>query len=159
MNEEELREFEKIMNDYAYIRGRKSRGKLPKELEKELNNSQIGGVFKSLEDTEFDKKYKTSDRIRISKKFGNIDNFRKAYIEYMVKLSNAKNNDEIKKIKEESEAIIEETSKMPLVKNFYLGMKNKNGMIKFLSFVYENRLPENVVLDENVDKVVERDIK
>lgn len=159
LNEEELREFEKIMNDYAYIRGRKSRGKLPKELEKELNNSQIGGVFKSLEDTEFDKKYKTSDRIRISKKFGNIDNFRKAYIEYMVKLSNAKNNDEIKKIKEESEAIIEETSKMPLVKNFYLGMKNKNGMIKFLSFVYENRLPENVVLDENVDKVVERYIK
>ena len=48
---------------------------------------------------------------------------------------------------------------MPLVKNFYLGMKNKNGMIKFLSFVYENRLPENVVLDENVDKVVERYIK
>ena len=161
LNEEELREFEKIMNDYAYIRGRKSRGKLPKELEKELNNSQIGGVFKSLEDMEFDKKYKTSfmDRIRISKKFGNIDNFRKAYIEYMVKLSNAKNNDEIKKIKEESEAIIEETSKMPLVKNFYLGTKNKNGMIKFLSFVYENRLPENVVLDENVDKVVERYIK
>ena len=161
LNEEELREFEKIMNDYAYIRGRKSRGKLPKELEKELNNSQIGGVFKSLEDMEFDKKYKTSfiDRIRISKKFGNIDNFRKAYIEYMVKLSNAKNNDETKKIKEESEAIIEETSKMPLVKNFYLGTKNKNGMIKFLSFVYENRLPENVVLDENVDKVVERYIK
>ncbi len=161
LNEEELREFEKIMNDYAYIRGRKSRGKLPKELEKELNNNQIGGVFKSLEDMEFDKKYKTSfiDRIRISKKFGNIDNFRKAYIEYMVKLSNAKNNDETKKIKEESEAIIEETSKMPLVKNFYLGTKNKNGMIKFLSFVYENRLPENVVLDENVDKVVERYIK
>lgn len=39
-------EFEKVFKDYTYIRERKSRGKLPQKLEEELNNSQIGGVFK-----------------------------------------------------------------------------------------------------------------
>lgn len=161
LNKEELREFEKVMNDYTYIRGRKAIGKLPEELDSELNNSQIGGIFKTLEDIEFDEKYKTSfiDRMRILRKFGNMDNFRKAYIEYMVKLSNVQDEDERKKIMEENEDIVEETSKMPLVKNFYLGTKNKNGMLKFLSFVYEDRLPENIILDENFDKVIERDVK
>lgn len=57
LNKKEKMEFEKVFKDYTYIRERKSRGKLPQKLEEELNNSQIGGVFKKEDIGELYEKY------------------------------------------------------------------------------------------------------
>ena len=62
LNKKEKMEFEKVFKDYTYIRERKSRGKLPQKLEEELNNSQIGGVFKKEDIGELYEKYEIGDK-------------------------------------------------------------------------------------------------
>ena len=75
LNKKEKMEFEKVFKDYTYIRERKSRGKLPKKLEEELNNSQIGGVFKKDDIGELYEKYEIGDKEKrqIINEFGNME--------------------------------------------------------------------------------------
>ena len=78
-------EFEKVFKDYTYIRERKSRGKLPQKLEEELNNSQIGGVFKKEDIGELYEKYEIGDKEKrqIINEFGNMENLKKSYKKYI----------------------------------------------------------------------------
>ena len=123
LDEKEKIEFERVLKDYVYLRERKSRGKLSKKIEEELNNSQIGGVFKGAEIEEVCKEYgiKNKEKNQILKEFGSIENFRKAYIEYMVKMANAKDYTEIERIRGENKESAIENQQIPLVRNYYFG--------------------------------------
>lgn len=148
LNDEEIKELDEVKDDYDYIKVRRSKGKLSKNIEEELTKNHIGGIFKSAEDIEFDKKNKISpkDKGLILRKFGSIDNFRKAYIEYMVKLAATENDSERAKLKEESEDIIEIASRVPLVRYFYLGSSNKEGLLKLILPICDENLEKTFIL-------------
>lgn len=161
LNKKEKMEFEKVFKDYTYIRERKSRGKLPKKLEEELNNSQIGGVFKNEDIEEFYEKYEIGDKEKrqIINEFGNMEKLKKSYIKYMIKLANAKNYNEIHRIKIENRESAMENPKMPLVRNFYLGsqsLEKQKALLNFISYMYGEKYATNIILGPEVDVILEK---
>lgn len=161
LNKKEKMEFEKVFKDYTYIRERKSRGKLPKKLEEELNNSQIGGVFKKEDIGELYEKYEIGDKEKrqIINEFGNIEKLKKSYIKYMIKLANAKNYNEIHRIKIENKESAMENPKMPLVRNFYLGsqsLEKQKALLNFISYMYGEKYATNIILGPEVDVILEK---
>lgn len=161
LNKKEKMEFEKVFKDYTYIRKRKSRGKLPKKLEEELNNSQIGGVFKNEDIEEFYEEYEIGDKEKrqIINEFGNMEKLKKSYIKYMIKLANAKNYNEIHRIKIENRESAMENPKMPLVRNFYLGsqsLEKQKALLNFISYMYGEKYATNIILGPEVDVILEK---
>lgn len=161
LNKKEKMEFEKVFKDYTYIRERKSRGKLPKKLEEELNNSQIGGVFKKEDIEEFCEEYGIGDKEKrqIINEFGNIEKLKKSYIKYMIKLANAKNYNEIHRIKIENKESAMENPKIPLVRNFYLGsqsLEKQKALLNFISYMYGEKYATNIILGPEVDVILEK---
>lgn len=161
LNKKEKMEFEKVFKDYTYIRERKSRGKLPKKLEEELNNSQIGGVFKNEDIEEFYEEYEIGDKEKrqIINEFGNMEKLKKSYIKYMIKLANAKNYNEIHRIKVENRESAMENPKMPLVRNFYLGsqsLEKQKTLLNFISYMYGEKYATNIILGPEVDVILEK---
>lgn len=161
LNKKEKMEFEKVFKDYTYIRERKSRGKLPKKLEEELNNSQIGGVFKNEDIEEFNEEYEIGDKEKrqIINEFGNMEKLKKSYIKYMIKLANAKNYNEIHRIKIENRESAMENPKMPLVRNFYLGsqsLEKQKALLNFISYMYGEKYATNIILGPEVDVILEK---
>lgn len=161
LNKKEKMEFEKVFKDYTYIRERKSRGKLPKKLEEELNNSQIGGVFKKDDIGELYEKYEIGDKEKrqIINEFGNMEKLKKFYIKYMIKLANAKNYNEIHRIKIENRESAMENPKMPLVRNFYLGsqsLEKQKALLNFISYMYGEKYATNIILGPEVDVILEK---
>lgn len=161
LNKKEKMEFEKVFKDYTYIRERKSRGKLPKKLEEELNNSQIGGVFKNEDIEEFYEEYEIGDKEKrqIINEFGNMEKLKKSYIKYMIKLANAKNYNEIHRIKIENKESAMENPKMPLVRNFYLGsqsLEKQKALLNFISYMYGEKYATNIILGPEVDVILEK---
>ena len=161
LNKKEKIEFEKVFKDYTYIRERKSRGKLPKKLEEELNNSQIGGVFKKEDIEEFCEEYGIGDKEKrqIINEFGNIEKLKKSYIKYMIKLANAKNYNEIHRIKIENKESAMENPKIPLVRNFYLGsqsLEKQKALLNFISYMYGEKYATNIILGPEVDVILEK---
>lgn len=161
LNKKEKMEFEKVFKDYTYIRERKSRGKLPKKLEEELNNSQIGGVFKNEDIEEFYEEYEIGDKEKrqIINEFGNMEKLKKFYIKYMIKLANAKNYNEIHRIKIENRESAMENPKMPLVRNFYLGsqsLEKQKALLNFISYMYGEKYATNIILGPEVDVILEK---
>lgn len=161
LNKKEKMEFEKVFKDYTYIRERKSRGKLPKKLEEELNNSQIGGVFKKDDIGELYEKYEIGDKEKrqIINEFGNMEKLKKSYIKYMIKLANAKNYNEIHRIKIENRESAMENPKMPLVRNFYLGsqsLEKQKALLNFISYMYGEKYATNIILGPEVDVILEK---
>lgn len=161
LNKKEKMEFEKVFKDYTYIRERKSRGKLPQKLEEELNNSQIGGVFKKEDIGELYEKYEIGDKEKrqIINEFGNMENLKKSYKKYMIKLANAKNYNEIHRIKIENKESAMENPKIPLVKNFYLGsqsLEKQKALLNFISYMYGEKYATNIILGPEVDVILEK---
>lgn len=161
LNKKEKMEFEKVFKDYTYIRERKSRGKLPKKLEEELNNSQIGGVFKKKDIGELYEKYEIGDKEKrqIINEFGNMENLKKSYKKYMIKLANAKNYNEIHRIKIENKESAMENPKIPLVRNFYLGsqsLEKQKALLNFISYMYGEKYATNIILGPEVDVILEK---
>lgn len=161
LNKKEKMEFEKVFKDYTYIRERKSRGKLPQKLEEELNNSQIGGVFKNEDIEEFYEEYEIGDKEKrqIINEFGNMEKLKKSYIKYMIKLANAKNYNEIHRIKIENRESAMENPKMPLVRNFYLGsqsLEKQKALLNFISYMYGEKYATNIILGPEVDVILEK---
>ena len=161
LNKKEKMEFEKVFKDYTYIRERKSRGKLPQKLEEELNNSQIGGVFKKEDIGELYEKYEIGDKEKrqIINEFGNMENLRKSYKKYMIKLANAKNYNEIHRIKIENKESAMENPKIPLVRNFYLGsqsLEKQKALLNFISYMYGEKYATNIILGPEVDVILEK---
>ena len=161
LNKKEKMEFEKVFKDYTYIRERKSRGKLPQKLEEELNNSQIGGVFKNEDIEEFYEEYEIGDKEKrqIINEFGNMEKLKKFYIKYMIKLANAKNYNEIHRIKIENRESAMENPKMPLVRNFYLGsqsLEKQKALLNFISYMYGEKYATNIILGPEVDVILEK---
>ena len=161
LNKKEKMEFEKVFKDYTYIRERKSRGKLSKKLEEELNNSQIGGVFKNEDIEEFYEEYEIGDKEKrqIINEFGNMEKLKKSYIKYMIKLANAKNYNEIHRIKIENRESAMENPKMPLVRNFYLGsqsLEKQKALLNFISYMYGEKYATNIILGPEVDVILEK---
>ncbi len=161
LNKKEKMEFEKVFKDYTYIRERKSRGKLPKKLEEELNNSQIGGVFKKEDIGELYEKYEIGDKEKrqIINEFGNMENLKKSYKKYMIKLANAKNYNEIHRIKIENKESAMENPKIPLVRNFYLGsqsLEKQKALLNFISYMYGEKYATNIILGLEVDVILEK---
>lgn len=161
LNKKEKMEFEKVFKDYTYIRERKSRGKLPKKLEEELNNSQIGGVFKKEDIGEFYEKYEIGDKEKrqIINEFGNMEKLKKSYKKYMIKLANAKNYNEIHRIKIENKESAMENPKIPLVRNFYLGsqsLEKQKALLNFISYMYGEKYATNIILGPEVDVILEK---
>lgn len=161
LNKKEKMEFEKVFKDYTYIRERKSRGKLPKKLEEELNNSQIGGVFKKEDIGELYEKYEIGDKEKrqIINEFGNMENLKKSYKKYMIKLANAKNYNEIHRIKIENKESAMENLKIPLVRNFYLGsqsLEKQKALLNFISYMYGEKYATNIILGLEVDVILEK---
>ena len=161
LNKKEKMEFEKVFKDYTYIRERKSRGKLPQKLEEELNNSQIGGVFKKEDIGELYEKYEIGDKEKrqIINEFGNMENLKKSYKKYMIKLANAKNYNEIHRIKIENKESAMENPKIPLVRNFYLGsqsLEKQKALLNFISYMYGEKYATNIILGPEVDVVLEK---
>ena len=163
LNKKEKMEFEKVFKDYTYIRERKSRGKLPQKLEEELNNSQIGGVFKKEDIGELYEKYEIGDKEKrqIINEFGNMENLKKSYKKYMIKLANAKNYNEIHRIKIENKESAMENPKIPLVRNFYLGsqsLEKQKALLNFISYMYGEKYATNIILGPEVDVILEKHI-
>lgn len=161
LNKKEKMEFEKVFKDYTYIRERKSRGKLPQKLEEELNNSQIGGVFKKEDIGELYEKYEIGDKEKrqIINEFGNMENLKKSYKKYMIKLANAKNYNEIHRIKIENKESAMENQKIPLVRNFYLGsqsLEKQKALLNFISYMYGEKYATNIILGPEVDVILEK---
>lgn len=161
LNKKEKMEFEKVFKDYTYIRERKSRGKLPKKLEEELNNSQIGGVFKKDDIGELYEKYEIGDKEKrqIINEFGNMEKLKKSYKKYMIKLANAKNYNEIHRIKIENKESAMENPKIPLVRNFYLGsqsLEKQKALLNFISYMYGEKYATNIILEPEVDVILEK---
>lgn len=161
LNKKEKMEFEKVFKDYTYIRERKSRGKLPKKLEEELNNSQIGGVFKKEDIGELYEKYEIGDKEKrqIINEFGNMENLKKSYKKYMIKLANTKNYNEIHRIKIENKESAMENPKIPLVRNFYLGsqsLEKQKALLNFISYMYGEKYATNIILGPEVDVILEK---
>lgn len=161
LNKKEKMEFEKVFKDYTYIRERKSRGKLPKKLEEELNNSQIGGVFKKDDIGELYEKYEIGDKEKrqIINEFGNMENLKKSYKKYMIKLANTKNYNEIHRIKIENKESAMENPKIPLVRNFYLGsqsLEKQKALLNFISYMYGEKYATNIILGPEVDVILEK---
>lgn len=161
LNKKEKMEFEKVFKDYTYIRERKSRGKLPQKLEEELNNSQIGGVFKKDDIGELYEKYEIGDKEKrqIINEFGNMENLNKSYKKYMIKLANAKNYNEIHRIKIENKESAMENPKIPLVRNFYLGsqsLEKQKALLNFISYMYGEKYATNIILGPEVDVILEK---
>lgn len=161
LNKKEKMEFEKVFKDYTYIRERKSRGKLPQKLEEELNNSQIGGVFKKDDIGELYEKYEIGDKEKrqIINEFGNMENLKKSYKKYMIKLANAKNYNEIHRIKIENKESAMENPKIPLVRNFYLGsqsLEKQEALLNFISYMYGEKYATNIILGPEVDVILEK---
>lgn len=161
LNKKEKMEFEKVFKDYTYIRERKSRGKLPQKLEEELNNSQIGGVFKKEDIGELYEEYEIGDKEKrqIINEFGNMEKLKKFYIKYMIKLANAKNYNEIHRIKIENRESAMENPKMPLVRNFYLGsqsLEKQKALLNFISYMYGEKYATNIILGPEVDVILEK---
>ncbi len=161
LNKKEKTEFEKVFKDYTYIRERKSRGKLPKKLEEELNNSQIGGVFKKEDIGELYEKYEIGDKEKrqIINEFGNMEKLKKSYKKYMIKLANAKNYNEIHRIKIENKESAMENPKIPLVRNFYLGsqsLEKQKALLNFISYMYGEKYATNIILGPEVDVILEK---
>ena len=161
LNKKEKMEFEKVFKDYTYIRERKSRGKLPQKLEEELNNSQIGGVFKKEDIGELYEKYEIGDKEKrqIINEFGNMEKLKKSYIKYMIKLANAKNYNEIHRIKIENKESAMENPKIPLVRNFYLGsqsLEKQKALLNFISYMYGEKYATNIILGPEVDVILEK---
>ncbi len=161
LNKKEKMEFEKVFKDYTYIRERKSRGKLPQKLEEELNNSQIGGVFKKEDIGELYEKYEIGDKEKrqIINEFGNMENLKKSYKKYMIKLANAKNYNEIHRIKIENKESAMENPKIPLVRNFYLGsqsLEKQKALLNFISYMYGEKYATNIILGPKVDVILEK---
>lgn len=96
--EKELEEFEKLYNsNYKYITARRNRGKITDEIENELKEAKIGGVFGfAEEDIILENKYGIKQKVimYLLQDFGTIDNFRKAYIEFKVEQASETNRDE-----------------------------------------------------------------
>lgn len=160
-NKKEKMEFEQVFKDYTYIRERKSRGKLPQKLEEELNNSQIGGVFKKEDIGELYEKYEIGDKEKrqIINEFGNMENLKKSYKKYMIKLANAKNYNEIHRIKIENKESAMENPKIPLVRNFYLGsqsLEKQKALLNFISYMYGEKYATNIILGPEVDVILEK---
>ena len=161
LNKKEKMEFEKVFKDYTYIRERKSRGKLPQKLEEELNNSQIGGVFKKEDIGELYEKYEIGDKEKrqIINEFGNMENLKKSYKKYMIKLANAKNYNEIHRIKIENKESAMENPKIPLVRNFYLGsqsLEKQKALLNFISYMYGEKYATNIILGPEIDVILEK---
>ncbi len=161
LNKKEKMEFEKVFKDYTYIRERKSRGKLPPKLEEELNNSQIGGVFKKEDIGELYEKYEIGDKEKrqIINEFGNMENLKKSYKKYMIKVANAKNYNEIHRIKIENKESAMENPKIPLVRNFYLGsqsLEKQKALLNFISYMYGEKYATNIILGPEVDVILEK---
>ena len=161
LNKKEKTEFEKVFKDYTYIRERKSRGKLPKKLEEELNNSQIGGVLKKEDIGELYEKYEIGDKEKrqIINEFGNMEKLKKSYKKYMIKLANAKNYNEIHRIKIENKESAMENPKIPLVRNFYLGsqsLEKQKALLNFISYMYGEKYATNIILGPEVDVILEK---
>ena len=161
LNKKEKMEFEKVFKDYTYIRERKSRGKLPKKLEEELNNSQIGGVFKKDDIGELYEKYEIGDKEKrqIINEFGNMEKLKKSNKKYMIKLANAKNYNEIHRIKIENKESAMENPKIPLVRNFYLGsqsLEKQKALLNFISYMYGEKYATNIILGPEVDVILEK---
>lgn len=161
LNKKEKMEFEKVFKDYTYIRERKSRGKLPQKLEEELNNSQIGGVFKKDDIGELYEKYEIGDKEKrqIINEFGNMEKLKKSYKKYMIKLANAKNYNEIHRIKIENKESAMENPKIPLVRNFYLGsqsLEKQKALLNFISYMYGEKYATNIILGPEVDVILEK---
>lgn len=161
LNKKEKMEFEKVFKDYTYIRERKSREKLPQKLEEELNNSQIGGVFKKEDIGELYEKYEIGDKEKrqIINEFGNMENLKKSYKKYMIKLANAKNYNEIHRIKIENKESAMENPKIPLVRNFYLGsqsLEKQKALLNFISYMYGEKYATNIILGPEVDVILEK---
>lgn len=161
LNKKEKMEFEKVFKDYTYVRERKSRGKLPKKLEEELNNSQIGGVFKKEDIGELYEKYEIGDKEKrqIINEFGNMEKLKKSYKKYMIKLANAKNYNEIHRIKIENKESAMENPKIPLVRNFYLGsqsLEKQKALLNFISYMYGEKYATNIILGPEVDVILEK---
>ncbi|MCI8412234.1 MAG: DEAD/DEAH box helicase family protein [Clostridia bacterium] len=127
---DEIKYLEELYkSDYQYIINRKSRGKLPKELEQELIDAKLGGVFGlTKEDEVLEEKYgiQTKSIIQLVQDFGTIDNFRDAYIQYKVDLVNA-NTEKRKERLNENENISWYQNDLPLINNFdFYGKKEYN---------------------------------
>ena len=157
LNKKEKMEFEKVFKDYTYIRERKS----PKKLEEELNNSQIGGVFKKDDIGELYEKYEIGDKEKrqIINEFGNMEKLKKSYKKYMIKLANAKNYNEIHRIKIENKESAMENPKIPLVRNFYLGsqsLEKQKALLNFISYMYGEKYATNIILGPEVDVILEK---
>lgn len=94
---EEVEYLNRLYNDYKYISSRKSQGKISKELEDDLREAKIGGIFGFSEQDEKIAKILPKDYfLHIMEQYGSINNFRERYIQYRVDLVTAKNGAEKK---------------------------------------------------------------
>ena len=137
---------------------------MSKKIEEELNNSQIGGVFKRAEIEEVCKEYgiKNKEKNQILKEFGSIENFRKAYIEYMVKMANAKDYTEIERIRGENKESAIENQQIPLVRNYYFGnqdLEKQRSILNIISYIYGEEYGYNMVMDSEIYVILERLLK
>ena len=87
-----IKQLELANKDYEYIRTRKSQGKLAEEDIKRLKDAGVGRVFGEttryeLQKQEFIDKYEIEPEIYdlIIKKYGSIDNFKKIYVDALIK--------------------------------------------------------------------------
>ena len=163
---DELEELEELyQSSYQYIISRKSKGKLSKEVERELEKIKIGGVFGiKEEDLIWKEKYGISKKIIIQliQDFGSLENFKEAYINLKVELAKAENMKIKEEILRKNPQILEYMKVLPIVRYYGLGEDAYNKLVKdafrmeIKDGIASNALLESeIVIDGQIKKEVD----
>ena len=155
---EEVEYLNRLYNDYKYISSRKSQGKISKELEDDLREAKIGGIFGFSEQDEKIAKILPKDYfLHIMEQYGSINNFRERYIQYRVDLAIAKNVEEKEMVKSkyEKDNIIYFSHRLPIVREFDLCGKEGYKELLYRIIKKSDYDLEGYIIGNEMDKTID----
>ena len=112
------------------------------------------------EDNELSEKYGIDKKIIVElyKDFGSIDNFRKKYIDYLIKIANAKNDLEGREIQRQNSDLCQYIDKLPLAGPFIFD-ENKGYQTLVMKLYKKDYTNHILILDNGYNSAIENILK